>query len=361
MPTILSIGNFSKRSNTSLHRHWALESLASRVDGINTHKKPLALLYRIRNRLFLIGFPISLPDNSGVNKDICRKISERKYDIVWIDKGITIHPGTLRYIKKTSPETRIISYSPDNMTMRHNQSQNYLQCIPLYDYLFTTKSYTLDSMQALGAKAVFFCNNCYESTYHYPYALTEEEKIRFGADVGFIGCWEKERCQSILYLADHGVRVRVFGDKKWLKYKRYSPNLTIEEHSLFSEEYCKALQAFKISLCFLRKMNLDQQTTRSMEIPACNGFMLGERSPEHLALFKEGIEAEFFSSHEEMLKKCLYYLAHEDKRQRIVEAGRKKCLDAGYSNTVNIRNLLNLVLPNTVCQSSRLPLFPGEV
>lgn len=50
------------------------------------------------------------------------------------------------------------------------------------------------------------------------------------------------------------------------------PTLDIRIGGLYSDNYVKALQSFKISLCFLRKMNFDQQTTRSVEIPACGGF-----------------------------------------------------------------------------------------
>src|SRR5690606_38676558 len=116
---------------------------------------------------------------------------------------------------------------------------------------------------------------------------------RLGEDVGFIGIWEKERCDSILYLARNGIKVKIFGGGKWNDYRGID-NLEILP-PLYSDDYSKALQAFKISICFLRKLNFDLQTSRTMEIPACGGFMLAERTTEHMALFKEGKEAEFFS------------------------------------------------------------------
>ena len=138
--------------------------------------------------------------------------------------------------------------------------------------------------------------------------MSNDDLTRLGGDVGFVGMWEKERCESILYLADHGIKVRVFGDKKWGKYINYSPNLTIELRGLYNDDYAKSFKAFKISLCFLRKMNFDQQTTRTVEIPACGGFMMAERTNEHLAMFDENKEAVYFSSNEELLEKCKYYL-----------------------------------------------------
>jgi len=164
--------------------------------------------------------------------------------------------------------------------------------------------------------------------------------------VGFVGAWEKERCESILYLANNGIKVKVYGDGKWKDYKGVN-NLEISP-GLFSEDYSKALQAFKISLCFLRKMNNDLQTSRTMEIPACGGFMLAERTTEHLELFEEGKEAEYFSSNEELLEKCQYYLINADKRRMIAKAGTNRCAISGYSNEESIRRMLKIVLNEKV-------------
>jgi len=342
---ILSIGNLSAYgvSNTCLHRHWALEKIAETIDAVDTAANPIPFLYRLANFCFQKGLPVRLPDTSGINKSIKSLVSAKEFDIVWIDKGLKVNRSTLKYIKKKLPKCKIVSFSPDNMTIRHNQSQNYLDCVPLYDATFTTKSYILDDLEKLGAKNVHFIHKTYEKKFHYPRILTDDETERLGGDVGFIGAWEEERCQSILYLADNGIKVKVFGDHGWTKYIGYSPNLTINK-GLFSDDYPKALQAFKISLCFLRKMNLDQQTARSIEIPACGGFMLAARTDEHRSLFEEGKEADYFSSDEELLQKCIYYLSHDDERAAIAKAGTLRCKVSGYSNEDTINKMISQVL-----------------
>jgi spore maturation protein CgeB len=112
---------------------------------------------------------------------------------------------------------------------------------------------------------------------------------------------------------------------------------------LYREDYPKVLQAFKISLCFLRKINSDQQTARTMEIPACGGFLLAERTNEHLRLFEEGKEADFFSSNEELLEKCEYYLQHETLLADIAKAGRSRCVTSGYSNLETIGKIIRII------------------
>ena len=343
---ILSVGTMLGVSNTCRFRNMALEDIADIVDVVNTETDRTSLRYKIAYHLFLMGLPIYLPDCNSANKNIKKLIKLNKYDVVWIDKGVTINPRTLKRIHKIQPQAQIISYSPDNMVLRHNQSQNYLKCISLYDYHITTKSYILDDMKKLGAKNVIFVCKSYEEKFHYPRHITENDLKRLGADVGFVGAWEKERMESILYLTRNGIKVRVFGDKKWKICKDDNPNLVIEDHGLYDEDYSKSFRCFKISLCFLRKMNFDQQTSRTMEIPASGGFMLAERTEEHKMLFEEGKEAEFFESNEELLEKCRYYLEHEEERNKIAKGGLQRCETSGYSNLETIRKILNTVLKN---------------
>lgn len=339
---ILSVGGFKGygNSNTCLHRHWALKEIADEIDMINTTQDKISFYWRVAYHLFLWGLPIKLPDETKANKKILDLLNENEYDVLWIDKGVTIYASTLQAFRRKQPNAKIIGYSPDNMALRHNQSQQYLESLPYYDFLVTNKSYIIDDLKKMGAKDVIFVDNTFESSFHHLYDLTYNDKERLGGEVGFIGMWEKERCDSIIYLATHGIKVRVWGDKKWQSYKNVSSNLQLEDKCLFSEDYCKALASFRINLCFLRKMNFDQQTTRTVEIPACGGFMLAERTKEHLDLFEEGKEAAFFSSNEELLEKCQYYLTHEEERKQIARAGHQRCLLSDYSNKGMIKRVL---------------------
>lgn len=341
---LLSIGQFTigGNSNTCLHRNWALRRIfdVKEVDSTLTNNR---FLYRIINRIFArYKFPIHFP-SLKLNARIVDLLKSDNFDIMWVDKGVFVSEKTLKFAKEKHPRMVIIGYSPDNMVERHNQSQHFLDSLPYYDYFVTTKSYTVDRLRELGAKEVIFVNNAYEETFHHPYDITPEERVRLGGTVGFIGMWEKERCESILNLAKNGIDVRVWGGGKWLEYKNMYSNLKIEETGLFSEDYNKALSAFDISLCFLRKMNSDLQTTRTMEIPACGSLLMAERTVEHEALFKDGEEAVFFSSNDELLEKCRYYLSHKEELKKVASAGRIRCLTSGYSNYETIKRIMSKI------------------
>ena len=59
--------------------------------------------------------------------------------------------------------------------------------------------------------------------------------------------------------------------------------------------------------------------------------MLAERTDEQRALFEEGREAAYFGSFDELIDKIRYYLAHEDERARIAQAGHDRCMASDYS------------------------------
>ena len=59
--------------------------------------------------------------------------------------------------------------------------------------------------------------------------------------------------------------VRVWG-YTWERMKNVPANLVLENRPFWAGDYAKAICAFDINLCFLRKCNRDKQTTRSIEM-----------------------------------------------------------------------------------------------
>tara|TARA_B110000259_G_C13834763_1_gene330211 strand:+ start:147 stop:728 length:582 start_codon:yes stop_codon:yes gene_type:complete len=170
--------------------------------------------------------------------------------------------------------------------------------------------------------------------------MTKEQVELYGGDVVFVGTWEVEREECIRLLAENGIKVRVWGGG-WQNMSNPPKGVTLEHRPLFAEEYVRVINASKINLGFLRKMNRDLQTTRSIEIPACSSFMLAERTSEHLYLFEEGKEAEYFDSMQELIRKTRYFLENETERLEIARAGRRRCINSLYSNEDRLRDIIH--------------------
>jgi len=342
---ILFIGPLDYGS-TSSQRYSAIKRLYGSVKSINTfEKKRKNIFYNIfLNFLSKLGFP---KDLTGANKNIIKKVKKYNPDILWLDKATTIKANTLLAVKKISKKIKILGYSPDYMSRYVNSSYYFIKGLRYYDIFFTTKKYGVKDLKEFGVKKVFFVNNSYDPKTHVKIFLSKNQNIHLKCPVGFVGTWEKERAEYIYEVARSGILVKWWGNvsnRHFLLQKFYShPNLIKNNNTLMGHNYTVAINSFDIGLCFLRKDNNDMQTTRSIEIPACGTFMLAQRTIEHQMLFKEGKEAEYFSSKDELVKKIKYYLKNEKERKKIAEAGRERCRKSGYSNDIAVKKMITMI------------------
>lgn len=336
---ILYVGDVDN-PGTCLQRLHVLRELGHEVVELNS-RYPLGRFYRVSLRRILrkLGYHV---DRHGTNRKIIELASGGSFDLLWIDKGEYIRPETLHAFKRLYPAAKCVSYSLDDMMNPGNSSVGYRHCVPLFDLHVTTKSYNAREFLEQGARHSLFVTNAYNRHTHRPLELTPEEWRVWGADVSFIGGYERQRAEQIRAVAESGVAVVVYCPD-WDAELADHPKITLFRKMIFDDDYAKAICATKINLGFLRKVNRDLQTTRSVEIPACGGFMLAERTDEHLAMFAEGTEAAYFADTTELIEKCQYYLEHEDERRQIAHKGRERCLAEGYSYHEQIQRVLNVL------------------
>ena len=334
---ILYIGPLNY-GGTCLNRMMALRYWVESISCVNTDRT-------ISNNLFLdlgIRFLTKYINPAWIifiNLKIIIKCLFMKFDYIWIDKGLLISPKVLKGIIRLMPMVKVISYSPDDMMNPGNQSRSYLGCLEFYDLNITTKSYNVHELANLGARNVMMVNNSFSPFIHKPY-VSSKDAGKTSIDVGFIGTYEFQRCQSMLFLAEKGISVSISG-RYWKP--NIHENVKVSGHEVLDLNYAKLISDTAINLCFLRKVNRDLQTTRSVEIPACGGFMLAERTEEHLKLFEEGIEAEFFDSDDELASKVQFYLRNERARLKIANAGFQRCIKSGYSDIDMVEKILEAI------------------
>lgn len=334
---------------TTKQRLLALEDLGIMPDVVFTYllNEKASYFKRVKRFLsFKLGF---FPERNHENRTILTQIKKKNYDIVFIEKGLSIKPTTLKTIKTIQPSIKLISYTLDDVMNRGNTSFQYKKSLPLYDFHFTNKKYNVNELMARGAKNVYYFKNAYSTHVHRPIKIDSNETEKYNSDVSFIGTFESERAELIRYLAENGIRVRIWGwIKSAIKSNMVHPNIHLTEPCIYDDEYAKAIGASKINLCFLRKANRDTETTRSVEIPACGGFMLAERTIEHLELFEEGLEAVYFDSKEELLEKIRYYLANAAERTEIATNGLTKCVSSKLSYQDQLSYIFSILYANPI-------------
>lgn len=336
---ILFVG-YLNEFERSFQRYRSMKAEGHAVDGISMVPVPWrpgiersSWWEKLRGKLKM---PI---DRTGANKKIKKAIAKSEYDVVWIEKGNTIKPSVLRAIKKKMPKAVLVSCSEDDMYASHNRSWHYTKGLSLYDVVFTTKKYNCTELKKIGAREVVLFLDAYDEEVHRPMKLTAEERMRYGSEVGFIGTHEEDRAKQVYALAMKGIEVVVWGNG-WEKWRGKHNKMVIKNTPLYGEEYVKAINATNINLCFLRKINRDEVTSRSVEIPACGGFMLAERTERHQEIFKEDKEAVFFGTPEELYEKVKYYILHTGAREEIARAGRTRCEQSGYTHRAQLTHML---------------------
>ncbi len=311
-----------------------VEVVPTNLPGARYEDKP-DLMTRLRYRL---RFP---KDVANAGLAILNKMSEHPYNILWLERAVEIGPKVLHGAKKSNPNLRIIWYAEDDMMNPHHRTRQVEAAMPFYDLWVTTKSFNAmpKEVPSFGVKNILFINNSFDETLHRPTQVSGQDKIDFGADVSFVGTYEKERGDSLVYLAEQGVQARVWGNG-WMNLKGKVAGLKIEGRPAYDDEYIKVISASKINLCFLRRENRDLQTCRSIEIPACGGFMLHERNNEMVALLRENQEAAYFESDQELYAQCENWLSDDQARAAISAKGFSRIISGSFSHSKRLQEIL---------------------
>lgn len=340
---VLFVGDLNQGTR-SLMRAQKIHSLCGELVTLSNTPVPFIAGINKPNISSRVFNKLRIPlDEAGINKAL-EDISDsyKNFDIAWIDKSNMLKPETLRKLKKINSKTVLISVSEDDMYALHNRSRYYENCLPLYDLVFTTKTYNIEELMHLGAKRAEYFLDSYDEDFHRPLAEYEDVESK-DINVCFIGTYEPERADTISWLGNNGIQIAVYGNG-WESLIGSHQNIQIKKCPVYGAEYIRTINRTKINLGFLRKINRDQVTSRSMEITGAGSFLLAERTERHLQLFEEGIEAEFFSSDQELLEKINAYLSKPEEIKRIGQSGRLRCIRSGYGMKGLIASMLTRAL-----------------
>ena len=339
---ILYFGDDSE-SSTSFHRACALKRLGHKVliynpGSVGQRKCTLTSKFH-----FHTGY-IFLQNNIG----IWIKANDLKFgqpDLIWVNGGEYFSTNALRILRKYS--CPIILYNNDDPTGGRdgNRFNSLLKAIPLYDLCVVMRAENVQEYYAKGAKSVLRLMMSYDELMHKPYDSVDEIPTQFKSEVAFIGTWmrHEKRDEFLLELIKQGLLVIIWGGRwqkssYWDELKKY-----YRGGSLGGRDYVAAIQGAKVCLGFLSKGNRDLHTTRTMEIPYAGGLFCAERTSEHLELYKEGVEAVYWSDVDECARMCKKLLADEVLREDIRLAGMKRVRELGLGHEDICRRILNKV------------------
>ena len=332
---ILYTGPLDQWSTTEARRKALLTLVHTviAVDSLPYMQRTSTLLTKLQWR-WLFGPGVSL-----YNRDLLQTARECRPDVVWIDQGICVWPETVQAIIAQTGAL-LLHYTSEDVEHWRQKFRHYYKAVPLYDVHVTTNSLNIPFLRRLGARKVIRAEFGYDPDLHRPPVMEADELERYYSNAVFVGHWEPTTEETVLRLREEGLGLRVWGGG-WKKVTTKS--LLADKgqfHDIYGERYVKTLAGAKICLCFVSKWNRSQSSGRTFEIPAIGGFLLAERTDDHLSYYEEGKEAEYFLSLDELLWKARYYLTHEGERFAIARAGHERCLKSGYTHRDRVAQIL---------------------
>lgn len=335
---ILFIGHLEPFLTTRA-RHDAFARLGCALETID-----LTPYLRRGRRLLdsLTHWTLLTPPVFALNRAIRDAARRAPVDLVWIEKGVHVFPRTLRALRRQGL-TLVYHNTDDWKAQTPLQGLHWrflLRALPLYDVHITSNLHNVREFQAEGFPRVLHMELAANEAIRCDEPPDPAQRARLGAAAGFIGHWEPDTERSILALVDAGVPVKVYGGG----WKRASAlgrlKDVVQNRLVWGEEYARAILAFDVNLGIVSKWNRNHTASRTFQIPALGGFLLHERNEVVTRYFREGVEAEFFSSDRELVEKCRHYLAHPEERRRVAEAGRRRCRESGYFEEDRVREIL---------------------
>ncbi len=274
-----------------------------------------------------------------INTDLINAIRDRSFDILLIMKGIHLLPDTITEAKRYV--SYVVNWNPDDFFNPLNNSKYLLGAFNKYDCIFTSRSHLVEEYRFKGAKRVEMLHWYFLPKMQYPVSISEEAKKQFGSDLVFIGTWSKRREEFLGALSN--LNLRIWGSH-WHRASKVFRNTIDCRQPIFGEEMCKAICSSKININILTVENRDTTNVRNFEIPACSGFQLCERSPAIMQLFEEGKEIAFYSTPEELVSQCEYYLSNEIEINQIRKQGHQRLINGHHTMKDRVATIVTTIM-----------------
>jgi spore maturation protein CgeB len=271
--------------------------------------------------------------SADYNRAIRELLKVEALDFLLVFKGMLLEHATLQeFVAQRIPAYCVY---PDVSFVDHGK--NIWSCLPLYDCVFTTKSFHVEDRRVQqAAKTLKLVNHGFDPEVHRPVELRADILKCYAADVSFVGVHspKKEAILDALVQQIPNLRLRIWGTN----WERASPRLRKmwEGRGAYGDEVAAVYVASKINLGLLSEAGGgtaagDRTTARTWQIPACKAFMLHEDTPEVRKAFEPGREIGVFSDPNDLMSKVRYYLDHEQARESIAEKGYRRSMAGPYS------------------------------
>lgn len=348
---IVFVASLESVSASGRQRLWALEQCGAEVSYLDkeSYKSPLG---RLSGKVSKFLKQPSLSSNTHKLQQelmqLCKKVQP---DIIWLEWAKEYTLGFIQQLKKEQANARLISFLDDNPWGDRMEDQwmwkDYFKIVRLFDVHIMKRERDVVELGKMGvdvSKCILWEHGMYS-----PVFFPAKENIEKKYPVSFIGTCMDQRIELIGYLLEQRIPIHIFGNS-WIQRSDLPKRFPTQFHkAVEGDAYAEVIRKSSICLGLVSHSNHDEWTMRTYEVPACAGVLLAERTPTHVRLFKEDINAAFFSNKEECVAKLLDLLSDTTRCVSMGTHAYETFVQNGYSLENRMQTLIQKI--NTIKQA----------
>lgn len=302
--------------------------------------------------LEVISFHFDVIQNRGgdVNAEFLATIEREQPDITLI--VLFEHYFAPEVLDRAREMTTLVSWGCDDHW--HFQDGYMQKYTPHFDYSITTYPPSIRYYEAVGQRNVIVSQWGCNQHFFYP------SSKGYLYDVSFVGQCYGPRKEIVNHLWKRGIEVKLFGRKwpqtrgvwgrgRWFAYfgrpwlrdprkqglaswlKDWWRTLTGKAWGKVEYAETERLREIygcsKINLCLNNNITRkDNIKGRNFEAPACRGFLISGPAEGLEEFFEVGKEVVVYGDLDDLSDKILYYLSHDEERERIAHAGYERAM-----------------------------------
>lgn len=300
---ILMLTKFKRPWNNGYFMARALEDMGYEVIRLDTPSQLAGLEDALSSRPWLA----LATKADGMNVDMVNTIRQR---------GI---PFVVWYPDPIPPDPHMVSIA------RHA------------DYFFTMAQGRIEEYRKHGVTNIAWLSQAVTPSFYEGIVLSPEDWAYYGSQVAFVGNLGtlpqyRPRRKMLDRVIQAGFQLKWWGRRPSRKIKDL-PFLFSKVCRSYGGEFVRLDTFYKVARAAKIFLSLDSypEVRLSMSVRiytsiCCGAFYMSKKVEGIEDVFEPGKEIEVFETYEEMVDKIRYYLAHEEKRKAIAEAGRARVI-----------------------------------
>lgn len=278
------------------------------------------------------------------NAAVLEMLQVRPLEFLLVFKGMLLSAATLKRFRDRS--VPLYCLYPDVSFQDHGG--NIWDCLPLYDCVFTTKSYhLLDPQLRARVRNLKLVSHGFDPEVHRTVSISEEVRRLYTCDASFVGYWSPKKERILRHLIDSlpMLDLRIWGPSWHLADP--AVRRCWQGRGAWGDEIAAIYACSRINIGLLSEAGTgttsgDLTTARTWQIPASGGFLLHEDNPELRAAFEPGVQVGVFTDERDIGQSVSFWLRNAEQRQSALQSATRTAVSTPYTYARAVDQILSL-------------------